>query len=48
MSAGVVTGTSTDTQIATSAASLPDYETVTSENGVCELRVRPLKRMVNE
>ena len=44
MSAGVVTGTSTDTQIATSAASLPDYETVTSENGVCELRVRPLKK----
>jgi len=44
MSAGVVTGTSFDTQIPLSLSSLPEYETVTNENGVCGLRVIPLKK----
>ena len=43
ISAGVITGTTTDTQIATSSSTMKDYESF-NENGTCEFRVRNIKK----
>ena len=43
ISAGVITGTTTDTQISTGNSTIKDYESIT-ENGVCEFRVRNIKK----
>ena len=43
ISAGVITGTTTDTQIATSSSTIKDYESF-NENGTCEFRVRNIKK----
>lgn len=43
ISAGVITGTTTDTQIATSSSAIKDYESF-NENGSCEFRVRNIKK----
>ena len=43
ISAGVITGTTTDTQIATSSSAIKDYESF-NENGTCEFRVRNIKK----